>query len=87
MYFNITTRAEEGVYLRGAAAFFLLVIIGFTPPTTATVIWASERTLVRREESQGMYTLGAFYAAKTSTLFPMEMLFSVVVRLSNGETL
>lgn len=80
MYLDLPTRVEGGVYLRGAAIFVLLCIFGFTPPVTACTSWASERSLVRREESQKMYTLSAFYVAKTSILFPVETMFALVVR-------
>lgn len=80
MYFDVTNSAVDGEFSRAAATFFVLVTIAFTPPFTAVTLWAGERGLVRREEMQGTYSLSAFYAAKTLTLVPMEILFSLMVR-------
>lgn len=82
MYFDVSNEAANGEFSRAAATFFLLVTVSFTPPFTSCTLWASERGLVRREEAQNTYSLGAFYAAKTFTLFPVEIMFALLVRSS-----
>lgn len=45
----------------------------FTPSYTAAVAWDSERLLLRRETGQGMYSPSAWFAAKTLTVVPVQV--------------
>jgi hypothetical protein len=39
---------------------------------TAVTVWEKERLLLRRETASGMYTMRAWFAAKTLTVTPIQ---------------
>jgi hypothetical protein len=80
MYWNISNDVTDGTFDRAASSFYILVTIAFTPPFTIITVWQDERTLVRREVNQNVYSLGVFFWAKTLVLLPVEGFFSFLVR-------
>jgi ABC-2 type transporter len=80
MYFDVSSDPQKGTFDRGSATFFILVCIAFTPPFTVITVWQQERTLVRREVDQNVYSLGTYFCAKTAVLLPVETTFAILVR-------
>lgn len=87
MYFGMSGKAQQGLFERSAAGFFILVTIAFTPPFTVVTVWQDERKLVRKEVTQNVYSLDTFFWSKTMTLLPVELFFSLLVRPCNRCTL
>ena len=81
MYFDVPSGTGTGVFDRSAAMFFVVVTAAFTPPFTVITAWQEERKLVKREVGQNIYSLAAFFWARTLVVLPIEMLFALVVRL------
>ncbi len=40
----------------------------------AAVLWDKDRLLLRRESQQGMYSVTAWFAARTATVTPVQVL-------------
>lgn len=62
-----------GVNDRAACLWFALAILSFTPSFTAAVIWDKDRLLLQRESQQGMYSVTAWFAARTFTFVPLQV--------------
>lgn len=73
VYLRLSDSVATGVPDRLSSLWFMLAVLSFTPAYTATVAWDSERLLLRRETGQGMYSPGAWFAAKTITVVPVQV--------------
>ena len=57
MYLQLNDSVASGLPDRLASLWFALAILSFTPSYTAITIWDPDRKLLRRESSQGMYSV------------------------------
>ena len=62
----------------------LQVCIAFVPPFTIITVWQDDRKLVRKEVNQNVYSLDVAFWAKTAVTFPIELLFSLLVRAATS---
>ena len=70
---RLNNSVATGVTDRAASLWFAMAVLSFTPSYTAAVAWDRERLLLRRESSQGLYSVTAWFAAKTATTTPVEI--------------
>lgn len=73
VYLQVNNSLATGVNDRAASLWFAMAMLSFTPGYTAAVIWDKDRLLLRRETQQGMYNVTAWFAAKTGTTWPVEI--------------
>ena len=78
MYLQLNNSLATGVSDRAASIWFAMAVLSFTPSYTAATIWDRERLLLRRESSQGMYSVQAWFLARTGTTLPMELIQTFV---------
>ncbi|KAL4458831.1 hypothetical protein ABPG75_013696 [Micractinium tetrahymenae] len=83
VYLQVSDNVATGINDRAASMWLAMAILSFTPSYTSAVIWDKDRLLLRRETQQGMYNVTAWFAAKTATTWPVEIvqttLFCVVM--------
>lgn len=72
-------QAGDGSYNRIAGTFFLLAMLCFTPALTVITMYETERKLIAREYASGMYSLPAYYLAKTLISWPVEIFLCLMV--------
>ncbi|KFM27641.1 ATP-binding cassette sub-family G member 2 [Auxenochlorella protothecoides] len=73
MYLRLNHSTTTGLSDRLASLWFGLAILSFTPSYTAVTIWDKDRLLLRRESQQGMYSIPAWFLARTLTVTPMQI--------------
>lgn len=73
MYLQVNNSVETGVQDRLASLWFGMAVLSFTPSFTAVTIWDRERVLLRREAGQAMYSVSAWFAARTAITVPMQV--------------
>jgi hypothetical protein len=74
MYLRVNRSVATGVPDRLASIWFAMAVLSFTPSYTAATVWDRERVLLRRETGQSMYTVGAWFLARTCIVVPMQLL-------------
>lgn len=74
MYLRLNNSVETGVQDRLASLWFGMAVLSFTPSFTAVTIWDRERVLLRREAGQSLYSVSAWFIAKTAIVIPMQIL-------------
>lgn len=74
MYLRLNNSVETGVQDRLASLWFGMAVLSFTPSFTAVTIWDRERILLRREAGQSLYSVSAWFIAKTAIVIPMQIL-------------
>ncbi|KAL4859144.1 ABC transporter G family member 9 [Chlorella vulgaris] len=74
IYLQLNDSLATGVSDRAASMWFAMAVLSFTPSYTAAVVWDRDRLLLRRESQQGMYSVTAWFAARTATILPMEVM-------------
>lgn len=78
MYLQVNNSVETGVSDRAASMWFALAVLSFTPSYTAVTLWDRDRILLRRETAQRMYSVSAWFAARTLTAWPMEIMQTLI---------
>ncbi|GAB4821715.1 hypothetical protein N2152v2_008761 [Parachlorella kessleri] len=73
MYLQLSHSVDTGVNDRVASLWFAMAVLSFTPSFTAVTQWDKERVLLRREAGSGMYSLRAWFCAKTLTVTPIQV--------------
>ncbi|EFN53222.1 hypothetical protein CHLNCDRAFT_137099 [Chlorella variabilis] len=73
VYLQVSDSLATGVNDRAASMWFAMAVLSFTPSYTAAVLWDKDRLLLRRESQQGMYSVTAWFAARTGTVTPMQI--------------
>lgn len=73
MYLQVNNSVETGVQDRLASLWFGMAVLSFTPSFTAVTVWDRERVLLRREAGQAMYSVSAWFAARTAITVPMQI--------------
>lgn len=56
-------------------------MLSFTPGMTVVTVFETERQLIFRERSNGMYSMSAYYLAKTLVSWPVEIILCITVSI------
>lgn len=79
MYLQLSNSWTDGsIQDRGAALWFMLVVVCFTPPFSVLTVFETERFLLHKEHTGGWYTISAYFAARTLITIPIEAVLSFV---------
>ncbi|PRW59820.1 ABC ATP-binding isoform 1 [Chlorella sorokiniana] len=73
VWLQVNDSLATGPNDRAASIWFSMAVMSFTPAYTAAVVWDKDRLLLRRESQTDMYDVTAWFAARTLTLLPFEM--------------
>lgn len=74
MYLQVNNSVATGVSDRAASMWFALAVLSFTPSYTSVTLWDRDRVLLRRETAQGMFSVQAWFTARTLVTWPMEII-------------
>ena len=78
MYLQLNNSVLTGVPDRLASLWFGFAVLSFTPSYTAVTIWDRERVLLRREAGQAMYSVSAWFTARTVVTIPMQIVQTLI---------
>lgn len=78
MYWRLGSDTSSGTYDRAASIWFAALCVIFQSGNNACTIFYSQKPLLRREISSGLYHYSAFYIAKGLTSLPFQLVYSVI---------
>ena len=78
MYWRLGGDTSSGTYDRAASIWFAALCVIFQSGNNACTIFYSQKPLLRREITNGLYHYSAFYIAKGLTSLPFQLAYSVM---------
>ncbi len=78
MYWRLGNDTRSGTYDRAASIWFAALCVIFQSGNNACTIFYSQKPLLRRELSSGLYHYSAFYVAKSLTSLPFQLAYAVI---------
>ena len=78
MYWRLGGDTSSGTYDRAASIWFAALCVIFQSGNNACTIFYSQKPLLRREISSGLYHYSAFYIAKGLTSLPFQLIYSIM---------
>ena len=78
MYWRLGNDTRSGTYDRAASIWFAALCVIFQSGNNACTIFYSQKPLLRRELSSGLYHYSAFYVAKGLTSLPFQLAYAVI---------
>ncbi len=78
MYWRLGNDTSSGTYDRAASIWFAALCVIFQSGNNACTIFYSQKPLLRREISSGLYHYSAFYVAKGLTSLPFQLAYAVI---------
>lgn len=78
MYWRLGGDTSSGTYDRAASIWFAALCVIFQSGNNACTIFYSQKPLLRREITNGLYHYSAFYIAKGLTSLPFQLIYSIM---------
>ena len=78
MYWRLGGDTSSGTYDRAASIWFAALCVIFQSGNNACTIFYSQKPLLRREITNGLYHYSAFYIAKGLTSLPFQLAYSIM---------